>query len=487
MATDINSTNRVAHAKVREAVYGVTPANPAFKSLRVTSSTLNTNPQTVTSAEIRADRQVTDLNLVGTVAQGDIGMELSFGSGDDLFEESLQGAWVSNPSITVVTAGVEISALSTTTVTVSAGGAAFVAGAMVLLQGFPTAANNKRARVVSSTATTVVFAAATFTAESLAIPVGAYIRQVGFQGAAGDLVATANGLTSTILNFTQMGIAVGEWLKFGGTPAGDKFAITPLNNDFVRISAVAVNALTFDRLPAGWAADAGTGQTVAVFDGDYVRNGTNLISSTIERQYQQQPSYEYLSGMCIDKDSITVSAQKIVTRQISFIGRTGTIAATRFTGATDALPTNYQVVNASANVGRIAVNGSNIASGNFVMEATLNINNNLRPLEAVGTIGAIGIGNGEFTLTGTLNTYFADLTYYNLLLNNTATSFDFRVGRADGNKETLLFDLPRIKFSAGAPSVPGKNQNVMLPLSYQGLRDPVLGYTLQTTRWWYLE
>lgn len=487
MAIDINSTNRVAHAKVREVSYGVTPPNPVFKPLRVTSSTLNTNPQTVTSAEIRADRQVTDLNLVGTITQGDIGMELSFASGDDLFEESYQGTWVNNPSITVVTAGVEISALSATTVTVAAGGAAFVAGTMVLLQGFPTAANKQRARVASSTATTVVFAVAAFTAESLPIPVGAYIRQIGFQGASGDLVATANGLTSTVLNFTLMNIAVGEWLKFGGTPVGDQFGITPANNDFVRISGVSANALTFDRLPVGWAADAGTGKTIAVFDGDYVRNGTNLISSTIERQYQTQPSYEYLTGMCIDKDSITVSAQKIVTRQISFLGRTGNVSVARFTGATDGPTTNYQVVNASANVGRIAVNGANIASGNFVMEATLNINNNLRLLEAVGSIGAIGVGNGEFALTGTLNTYFADLTYYNILLNNTVTSFDFRVGRQDGNKETLLFDCPRIKFSAGAPSVPGKNQNVMLPLSYQGLRDPVLGYTLQTTRWWYLE
>ena len=68
--TDLQSTNRVAIAKVRETTFGVTPPNPVFKGIRETSSSLAINPQTVVSNEIRPDRQVSDLILVGVQAGG---------------------------------------------------------------------------------------------------------------------------------------------------------------------------------------------------------------------------------------------------------------------------------------------------------------------------------------------------------------------------------------------------------------------------------
>ena len=483
---DLNSTNRVQHAIVRESTFGVTPTNPAFRGLRVTGSTLNANPQTVASDEIRSDRQVADLALVGTQAQGDLNAELSFASQDPDLEEALQSAWTSKPNIVNTASNTPISALSTTTITVTAGGAAFLAGSIAQLSGFPTAANAKAAVVVSSTATSIVFPASTFTAETLAIPVGATIRVVGFQGASADITATASGLGSTTLDFTTLGLVVGEWVKIGGALAAAQFA-TALDNDWCRVSAIATHALTFDRTPTGWTTDSGTGKTISVFIGDYLRNGISMYSNTIERQYQDIPSYEYLTGMVLDKMSLTLSAQKVVTLQKSYIGRTGTVAGSRVSGATDIAAPTYQVLNASANIGRIGVNGSNITGPNFVMETSLSINNNLRALYAMSSVGAVGMGNGESTITGSINTYFGDTTLYTLLLNNTATSFDFRVGRADGNQETLLFDMPRVKFASGAPSVPGKNQNVMLPLAFQALRDPTYTYQLHVGRYWYHE
>src|SRR3954470_9612869 len=146
---DLQSTNRVALAKVREATFGVTPAAPAFKAIRQTSSGLAANPKTKITNEIRGDRQGTDLILVGQEAGGPVGGELAFAVADDDLEEGLQGTWSNNPSITVVTTDTEISDLSATTATVSAGGAAFLVGMLALLQNFPTAANNKLARVAS--------------------------------------------------------------------------------------------------------------------------------------------------------------------------------------------------------------------------------------------------------------------------------------------------------------------------------------------------
>jgi hypothetical protein len=80
-------------------------------------------------------------------------------------------------------------------------------------------------------------------------------------------------------------------------------------------------------------------------------------------------------------------------------------------------------------------------------------------------------------VTGKLQTYFGDASVYNQILNNTLTSFDMRLGRSDGSRETLLFDFPAIKLSSGSPAVSGKNQDVMIDAGFQAVMHATLGYT----------
>ena len=480
----LQSTNRVKIGKCRETTFGVTPANPVFKTIRQTSSSLAFNPQTTESNEINSDRQVSDLILIGEQAGGDIGGEMSFQTMDEDMEEALQGTWASNPLITVVTSDMEISDLSATTATVAAGGAAFVASMLALLSGFPTAANNKVAKVSSSTATTIVFPAATFTAETLPIPVGAAIRSVGFQGVASDIAAVTaggNGLTSTTLDFTTFGLVVGEWIK----PAG--FA-TAVDNDFCRVSAIAAHKITFDRVPTGWVADAGAGVAISVYMGDFLTNSVTMRSNTIERQYLDHSpvTYEYFTGQTIDNFAVAADAQKVATYTKSYLGALASDTTTRIAGATDiAAPTN-DVLNTSSNVGRIGFNGANVTGPNYVMSVKFTVSNNLRRQVAVGSLGAVGIGNGEFQVTGTLSTYFGDKSILDMIINNTRTSFDFRVGRQDNNKTTLVFDFPTIKMSGGSPSVSGKNADVMIDAGFQAIKDATLGYTMSIGRFWFI-
>lgn len=488
---DLQSTNRVKISTVRETTFNTTPTSPGFKTRRVTSHGLAAAPQTVVSQEIRSDRQVTDLILVGRQAGGSVGGEISFKVMDEDWEEALQSTWsTALPVITVATLDTEISDVSLTTLTVSAGGAAFKAGMLAYMSGFTTAANNKIARVASSSATTIVFPAATFAVEAAAIPVGAQARVVGFQGASGDLVATitnGNALTSTALDFTTLGLVVGQWVRIGGTAAGDQLA-TAVDNDFCRISAITATRLSFDRVPASWAADAGTSKTLIVFAGDVLTNGSTKRSRTIERQYldQSPAAYEYFAGQALDSLSLNIAAGAVATYTESWIGAGYSVSASRASGATDtAAPTN-DVLNAASNVGRIAIDGTVLTGPNFVKTATVQIANNLRRQDAIGSLDAVGIGNGQFAVTGTLSTYFGDKTLLDKVLNNTLTSFDFRLGRTDTNNETLLFDFPSVKFSSGAPTVSGPNADVMLDLGYQAIMDATLQYTMLIERFWYL-
>ncbi len=486
-------TDRVKLSLIEENTQGTVPSNPAFLNMRVTSAALTYNPKTAVSEELRADRQTADLILVGADVSGQFDFEISYGSGlgawiDKVVEGALFSSWQSKPHKYNATADSSITDAGTTTDTyaVDANGANFKAGHLVRATGFTNSANNQIFKVVSSTGTTVVGSSLSLTAET-APPAGAELQVVGFQGASGDLVAVTSGgnaLISTTLDFTTLGLTVGEWVKVGGTAAGDKLA-TAADNDWCRISVIAAHRLSFDIVPAGWVADAGTGKTLKVWIGDYIRNGTTEHFYTIERQFQDITQYELLTGIEMSQLDFTFDAQSILKASAKVMGFSASFSGSRASGATDVAAPTTTPLNTSSNIGRIAENGAALSTPNYVMAAGISINNNLRLRQAIGSLTPIGIGSGEFGLTGHVNTYFGDATLANKLLNNTATSLDLR---AKGpSNEIFLFDLPRVKYSAGAPAVPGKNVDVMLDLSFVGFVHPTLGYSLEIMRFAYTE
>lgn len=88
------SQTRLAY--IAEASYGSTPATPTFKNLRFTGESFNPAIQYVSSNEIRPDRNVPDLTLVGSEAAGGFDFELSYGSFDDILESLMFAAWNTN-------------------------------------------------------------------------------------------------------------------------------------------------------------------------------------------------------------------------------------------------------------------------------------------------------------------------------------------------------------------------------------------------------
>jgi hypothetical protein len=82
-----------------EGTWGEDPtvASPLLplRELRFTNESLNFSAQTAVSEEIRSDRQVSDIIRTGVETGGDVGIELSFGAFDDLFEGALYNDWTS--------------------------------------------------------------------------------------------------------------------------------------------------------------------------------------------------------------------------------------------------------------------------------------------------------------------------------------------------------------------------------------------------------
>ena len=92
----MSNANRVQLAFIEEQVWGTTPTTPTMKILRMTSDSLNHEVETITSSEIRADRNLGDVIQVNRQNSGGIEFELSAETFDSFIEGALFSTWTNN-------------------------------------------------------------------------------------------------------------------------------------------------------------------------------------------------------------------------------------------------------------------------------------------------------------------------------------------------------------------------------------------------------
>ena len=93
----MSEANRVSLKSLAEVSYGATPANSnAWQMMRFTSQSIAAVPKTVMSDELRSDRHLTDLILVGNEVKGDVGFELSEDSYDEWLAAAMCSTWATN-------------------------------------------------------------------------------------------------------------------------------------------------------------------------------------------------------------------------------------------------------------------------------------------------------------------------------------------------------------------------------------------------------
>ena len=478
------------------------PGGPfVLNQLRFTGTpNLAFSPTTVVSEEIRPDRQISDLILVGAEAGGDTGIELSYEAFDSLIEDALFSTYTETERKQGTG---EITAFGAGTITVDNGGD-FIVGQVIRLQDLLTgdvgdgvyeitgiAVNVLTVGPLAGTNTNAIAGTETADADTR-------LEVTGFAAQAnGDISVTVGG-GDAVFSFpagalddafgTGVPATIGAWFKFAD------FATTA-NNVWVRAREVDLAADTITtEAQTGMATDAAAAEQVIAFYGSRVENGAEAVSAhqnAVERRFEDHSpiTRELFLGMALNNLNLTLSPQAIAVGSLTWFGFNSAVSDNSpsypelyANPPTDQAAPQFDVYNTSSDIGRLGrgVDPVDAAGVNFVLEATVEINNNLRRQNAVGVFGAAGIGVGEFAVTGTLSTYFDNDEILQVILTNAETTLDLVVQGGDGR--TVIFDLPRIKFAGGAPDVPGKNQDVTIPGTYQAILSAVFGYTLSVQR-----
>lgn len=473
------SSNRAQVVSVKETTVGTTPATPRMRLRRVNSENISLVPTFTASNEMRSDRMQSDVIRIGKQSGGSVAYDMVYPFPDSPNDVDLQSAFYNTFTKTAErdndgTADSVITGVATsgTVITVTTG-TAFVAGQLVRCSGFGVAGNNGVFKCSTGSATVPAFTGSGITDEA-APPAAARMKVVGFQGASGDITATATGLGSTALNFTTLGLAVGQWIKIGGSATADKFATAALNGT-ARITAITATALTLDHLPTGWTTDSGTSKTIKVWFGDYIYNGTTQIGQSIETGFlgQGTPNYRLTPGMVVAQASFAFELNQPIVATMTYQGMGGTWSTSAQDASPDAALTiaGYPPFVNRVHVSRMTEGGATIGSPNFIRSLTINLNNNSTMIESIDAEAAQGIEGHSFEVTGSLTPYFGNNALLTKYLAGTATSIASYVYNSATN-QAVLFSLPRVIYAGdGSPNATGRNVDVMLPLSFTASKD----------------
>ena len=120
----------------------------------------------------------------------------------------------------------------------------------------------------------------------------------------------------------------------------------------------------------------------------------------------------------------------------------------------------------------------------FIQEIAFTVNNNVRGIDVIGTLGNADLSVGSFEVTGSMNTYFQSGYLYDKFLAATETGISFKVTGSAG--KSYIFTFPRVKFESDAINATAQNTDVMENLTWRAIRDSVTDCMMQIDKFGYI-
>lgn len=466
-------SNDIAIAFAWEQTLGVLPGSPAWKQIEPNAVPgWGAMMSSVARQPISTSRQARKGTITGVDSKVELDLDLTVDHWVDFIDSFIMSVYKgpTNPVFlpTAVTA---------TGYTVASGGA-LTQNTLIAVRNCPTAANNGL-KVVGAASTGTEIKTSGLTAESLT---NGILEIAGVQGATGDITMDAAGnLNSTTLNFTTLGLTVGQVIWVGGETAPTQFAVTA-NRGFARIRAITATKLTLDKRSATFTTDNGSGKTIQIFFGRFVRNVARssadyqLRSATFEAVFPTLGSgdtarYEYPAGNYCNEVELRLPLQDKATIGYRFIGTDTPIpTAVRATNAAAAIaPYRVEAFNTSADAMRLRI--AKIDETGITTDfknITLRLKNNVSPEKIIGQVGAKYMNTGNLDVSFEAEAVFTDEAVIAAIRNNTTVSLDLSLRNNDGG---FYLDMPTATLGEGTKSFP-LNESVLVSLRGMSFGDP---------------
>lgn len=482
----IVQTNTISLLVTQESALGT--AGTTWQTLEPNSiSRATAEITTVPRAPITADRQ----RRKGESVDLDSGFEAEFDLTMEHLIEFLPGMMFAIPTGNGLTAAGDVfrpTAVTSTGYTVPTGGN-MPDNTLVYARGFPTAGNNGL-KVLAGTSTSTEIKCTGLTADaSVADSENATVSFCGRRGASGDITMDSSGrLTSTLLDFTTIGLTVGQVIKIAG------FA-TAANNGYARVSIIAANLLTFDRTSSTFATDSGAAVQIDLYFGRWYRNVATTHANYTSRSYTYElfldnldggtDAYIYPAGNYLDEVTLNFEIADKATMTLSTVGTDTPVPTTsRKTGASSArVVVQSEPFNNASDFARLMIaNSSGVVQSTYFKSLTLTVRNNMSANKILGQLGALAINTGLAEVDIDMQLIFDDPDLASAVRNNSTVEMAFVTKNGDGG---FYVDIPSMTVGDGSLDFP-VNESVLINLAGKADKHATLGCSVSFSLFPYL-
>lgn len=212
-----------------------------------------------------------------------------------------------------------------------------------------------------------------------------------------------------------------------------------------------------------------------------IANGSTKKYFSLEYEMSDVAEFMLFAGMRANNMALNLDVGSLINGTFDFVGMSHDSDTTTALPGTPVASNTLEVMSAVTDVGTIYEGATDLlADGSFIKSLKLNISNNLRGQKAIATYGNAGVGNGELALTGSLEMYFPDASYYRKWLAGTNTSLTF--GMADSLGNGYLVEFPKVTFRDAGFNPGGRNDDVMLSLPFDAFYSSTIGKGIRITR-----
>lgn len=369
---------------------------------------------------------------------------------------------------------------------VVAANGAIAANTLVYARGFATSGNNGL-KVVGAGSDATHIVASGLTAETLTAGQGPTVEVCGYQGASGTLQIDADGNLISVagVDFTTLGLVVGQHIWIGGETSATSFA-TATHRGICRVTAIAAAKLTLDNKTSGTlasgAADAGAGKTIQIFYGRTIRGVATTDSNYAERTYHMEighgalnagaAMYEYMTGCGVSNWRMALGTSTKGTIGVDFEaqGYVAPVAAgsRRSSFAAPLRQNASALLKTGSGIIRGRVQQSATALTGYITNVDLAINSGLNRFDAHGNDEAAFFTFGDLVVSASAQVAFSESSLMTALLSDTVCNADWFLRSTDG--WGCVYDIPALHI-ASAPRSPSATGPTMAALELQAVRD----------------